>query len=407
VAQADILHVDLDAFYASVEQLLDPSLRGKPIAVGGGVVLASSYEAKRYGVQSGMPARQARLLCPRLIVVPGNFSEYQRLSDEVFAISEDYTPVVERISIDEAWLDVSGSVHLFGPPATMAAMLRTRVLDEVGLALSIGAARTKFLAKVASQVAKPDGLVVVEPEHELEFLHPLPVDLLWGVGPVTKAKLTERGISTVGQLAEVQPQALRRLLGDVAGDHLGDLAWNRDPRPVNRHRRAGSVGAQSALPRQAPSKELVSQTLRRLADRIGTRLRNKDKAGRTVAVRLRIPEQGSISRRRTLGSAIASSDTIFRVAEELAHNAIKEEDVAEITLLGISVSGLRDGVALQLQLPLGDGVGSPTSVAAWELDKAIDAARKRFGRHAVDSGAAAFGRRSVPDDFRELAEKEI
>jgi DNA polymerase-4 len=407
VAQPDILHVDLDAFYASVEQLLDPSLRGKPIAVGTGVVLASSYEAKRYGVQSGMPGRQARLLCPRLISVPGHFSEYQRLSDEVFAICEDLTPQVERISIDEAWLDVSGSIHLFGSPAEMAATLRRRVRQEIGLPISVGAARTKFLAKVASQVAKPDGLVVVEPQHEIEFLHPLPVELLWGVGPVTKAKLADRGIHTVGELAAVQPESLRRVLGDVAGNHLNDLSWNRDPRAVNRQRRAGSVGAQSALPRQAPRRELVSQTLRGLADRIGTRLRRKDKAGRTITVRVRVPERGSISRRRTLGSAIASSDAIYRVAYELANGAIKEEGITEISLLGISVSGLRDGIALQLQLPVGDGVGSEESVAAWELDKAIDQARARFGKHAVDSGAAAFGRRSVPDDFRELAEKEI
>lgn len=407
MAQPDILHVDLDAFYASVEQLLDPSLRGKPVAVGTGVVLASSYEAKRYGVQSGMPGRHARLLCPRLISVPGHFSEYQRLSDEVFSICEDLTPLVERISIDEAWLDVSGSIHLFGSPRDMAETLRARVRTEIGLPVSIGAARTKFLAKVASQVAKPDGLVVVEPELEIEFLHPLPVVLLWGVGPVTKAKLADRGIHTVGELAAVQPEALRRFLGGAAGDHLNDLAWNRDPRAVDRHRRAGSVGAQSALPRQAPRRELVSQTLRGLADRIGTRLRRKDKAGRTITVRIRVPEKGSISRRRTLGSAIASSDAIHRVAHELANNAIKEESITEISLLGISVSGLRDGVALQLQLPVGDGVGSEQSIAAWELDKAIDRARERFGKHAVDSGAAAFGRRSVPDDFRELAEREI
>ncbi len=407
MARADIMHVDLDAFYASVEQLLNPDLEGKPIAVGGGVVLASSYEAKRYGVQSGMPLRQARLLCPKIISVEGHFSEYQRLSDEVFAICEDFTPQVERISIDEAWLDVSGSVHLLGPSAEMAAHLQRRVRTETRLPLSIGVARTKFLAKVGSQVAKPDGLIVVQPDEETAFLHPLPVELLWGVGPATKAKLADRGIHTVGQLAAAHPSSLQRYLGEWAGEHLHDLAWNRDPRPVQRHRRAGSVGAQSALQRQAPTKAIVSQTLRRLADRIGTRLRDKDKAGRTVTVRVRKPDRSSISRRRTLGSAIAASDAIYRVALELAQQAIAEEALTEITLLGISISGLRDGVALQLELPPGGGVGSSRAVAAWELDKAIDAARKRFGKHAVDTGAVAFGRRSVPDDFRELAEREL
>jgi len=409
VASADILHVDLDAFYASVEQLLNPALRGKPIAVGAGVVLASSYEAKHYGVQSGMPTRQARSLCPQLVTVPGHFSEYQRLSDQVFDICGDLTPIVERISIDEAWLDVSGSTHLFGDSATMARALRKRVLDETGLPLSIGAARTKFLAKVASQVAKPDGLVVVEPDHEMEFLHPLPVRLVWGVGPVTQAKLAERGVHTIGELAQLKPQALERMLGDAAGKHLNALAWNRDPRGVERHRRSGSMGAQSALPRQAPTDELVSQTLMRLADRVGTRLRKKDRGGRTIAIRIRIPEQRAISRRRTLGSAISGSDAIHRVALELAHQAIKEEKIHEISLLGVSVSGLREGTALQLELALGQGesgAGSDEGVRRWELDRAIDQARERFGKEAVGHGGVVFGRQSVPDEFRELAEKK-
>src|SRR5438094_2596859 len=219
-ASATILHADLDAFYASVEQLLDPSLRGKPIAVGGGVVLAASYEAKAFGVGAGMAGWRARQLCPDLQFVGGHFKEYQRLGDQVIDVLRDFTPLVERISIDEAFLDVSGSVHLFGTPSDIAVAIRERVRSEIGLPVSVGVARTKHLAKVASQVAKPDGLVVVEPEREREFLHPLPVELLWGVGPATRARLAETGIRTIADLAATPTPALQRLLGDAAGAKL-------------------------------------------------------------------------------------------------------------------------------------------------------------------------------------------
>jgi len=195
---ATILHADLDAFYASVEQLLDPSLRGKPIAVGGGVVLAASYEAKAFGVSGGMSGRRARELCPHLIFVDGHFNEYQRLGDAAIDVLNDFTPLVQRISIDEAFADVAGCTHLFGSPAEIASAVRRRVRTELGLPISIGVARTKHLAKIASQVAKPDGLVVVDPQTELNFLHDLPVDLMWGVGPVTKARLNELGVHTIG-----------------------------------------------------------------------------------------------------------------------------------------------------------------------------------------------------------------
>ncbi|KGM33384.1 DNA polymerase IV, partial [Inquilinus limosus] len=235
---ATILHADLDAFYASVEQLLDPALRGKPIAVGGGVVLAASYEAKAYGVRGGMPGRRARELCPGLIFVGGHFKEYQRLGDAAIGVLGDFTPLVERISIDEAFADVAGCTHLFGPPAEIAAAIRHRVRAELGLPISIGVARTKHLAKIASQVAKPDGLVVVDPKAELAFLHDLPVELMWGVGPVSKARLADSGIHTIGQLAETPGRSLERLLGHAAGEKLAALAWNRDPREVRTHRRA-------------------------------------------------------------------------------------------------------------------------------------------------------------------------
>src|SRR6201987_5287976 len=233
--RATILHADLDAFYASVEQLLAPSLRGRPIAVGGGVVLAASYEARAYGVRGGMPGRRARELCPQLVFVGGHFKEYQRLGDAAIRVLNDFTPLVERISIDEAFADVAGCTHLFGPPAEIAGTIRRRVRKELGLPISIGVARTKHLAKIASQVAKPDGLVVVDPGTELAFLHDLPVEMMWGVGPATRARLAASGIATIGDLARSSPGAIARLLGRVAGERLAALAWNRDPRAIRTH----------------------------------------------------------------------------------------------------------------------------------------------------------------------------
>jgi DNA polymerase-4 len=246
---ATILHADLDAFYASVEQLLDPSLRGKPIAVGGGVVLAASYEARAFGVRGGMPGRQARELCPQLTFVSGHFSEYQRLGDAAINVIGDFTPLVERISIDEAFADVAGCTHLFGPPAEIAKAIRQRVRAELGLPISVGVARTKHLAKIASQVAKPDGLLVVDPDTELKFLYQLPVELMWGVGPATGARLAEIGVLTIGQLANTPGCSLKQMLGSAAEAKLAALAWNCDPREIRTHRRARSAGAQSALGR--------------------------------------------------------------------------------------------------------------------------------------------------------------
>eukprot|EP01036_Dinobryon_divergens_P052010 gene52010-69590_t len=247
---ATILHADLDAFYASVEQLLDPSLRGIPIAVGGGVVLAASYEAKAFGVRGGMPGRRAKELCPQLRFVGGHFAEYQRLGDAAIRILDDFTPLVERISIDEAFADVAGTAHLFGEPAAIAETVRRRVRTEVGLPISVGVARTKHLAKIASQVAKPDGLCVVDPATELEFLHDLPVGLMWGVGPATEARLAGLGVKTIGQMAATPGQSLEKLLGVAASEKLRALAFNRDPRAIVTDRRARSAGAQSALGRK-------------------------------------------------------------------------------------------------------------------------------------------------------------
>ena len=257
---ATILHADLDAFYASVEQMLDPSLKGKPIAVGGGVVLAASYEAKAFGVHGGMPGRRARELCPDLVFVGGHFKEYQRLGDAAIRILGDFTPLVERISIDEAFADVAGCTHLFGTPAEIAAAIRRRVRDELALPISVGVASTKHLAKIASQVAKPDGLAVVDPGTELAFLHDLPVEMMWGVGPATRVRLAESGIATIGDLARSSPGAIARLLGRAAGERLAALAWNRDPRAIRTHARAHSAGAQSSArppPPPPPSQHAV------------------------------------------------------------------------------------------------------------------------------------------------------
>src|SRR5712672_488989 len=340
---ATILHADLDAFYASVEQLLDPSLRGKPIAVGGGVVLAASYEAKAFGVRGGMPGRQARELCPHLTFVSGHFHHYQRLGDAAIKVVNDFTPLVERISIDEAFADVAGCTHLFGPPAEIASAVRHRVRAELGLPISVGVARTKHLAKIASQVAKPDGLVVVDPATELAFLHDLPVELMWGVGPATRARLAEIDVHTIGQLAKTPGWSIERLLGPVAGERLAALAWNRDPREIKPHRRARSAGAQSALGRKPAEERVFRPTLLQLADRIGTRLRGKSKRGRTVTVRVRFANLNSATRSVTLDAPISATVILAEVAEELARAVLADHpDEKTISLLAISVSHLEE-----------------------------------------------------------------
>src|SRR6266699_811494 len=312
---ATILHADLDAFYASVEQLLDPSLCGKPIAVGGGVVLAASYEAKAFGIRGGMPGRRARELCPQLILVGGHFKDYQRLGDAVIKVLNDFTPLVERISIDEAFADVAGCTHLFGSPAEIASAVRRRVRTELGLPISVGMARTRHLAKIASQVAKPDGLVVVGPDNELEFLHKLPVALMWGVGPATEARLAKIGVTTIGQLAETSPESVERLLGHAAGRKLTALAWNRDPRHIQTRRRARSAGAQSALGRRPAIERVFKPTLYHLADRIGARLRAKSLAGRTITVRVRFADLRSVTRALTLSAPISAPRALAEIAE--------------------------------------------------------------------------------------------
>ncbi|SJM34489.1 DNA polymerase IV [Mesorhizobium delmotii] len=406
---ATILHADLDAFYASVEQLLNPSLRGKPIAVGGGVVLAASYEAKAFGVRGGMPGRRARELCPQLIFVGGHFKDYQRLGDAAIAILGDYTPLVERISIDDAFADVAGCTHLFGSPADIAATIRHRVRTELGLPISVGVARTKHLAKIASQVAKPDGMVLVDPKTELEFLHDLPVELMWGVGPVTKAKLTEQGILTIGQLANTPGRSIERLLGTAVGEKLSALAWNRDPRAIRTQHRARSAGAQSALGRKPAVESVFKPALLHLADRVASRLRAKSLAGNTVTVRVRFADMRAVTRSTTLDAPISATMMLVEIAEALVRTALADHPRERlITLLAVSVSQLRKQPEIQLDLPLGlpdekRRPGARKGIARWAADRAIDTIRDRFGRDAVGYAATELdGPRSVPDGFREL-----
>lgn len=410
---ATILHADLDAFYASVEQLLDPRLRGRPIAVGGGVVLAASYEARAFGVRSGMPGRRARQLCPNLTFVAGHFSEYQRLGDAAIGMLGDFTPAIERISIDEAFADVAGCTHLFGSPEEIARRIRARVRDELGLPMSIGVARTKHLAKIGSQVAKPDGLVVVDPAKELEFLHELPVGLMWGVGPATEARLAKAGITTIGQLAKSSPESVERLLGHAAGRKLTALAWNRDPRQIETGRRAISAGAQSALGRQPATERVYKPVLHHLADRIGPRLRAKSLAGRTITVRVRFADLRSVTRARTLDGPISATRAIAEIAEDLVRGVLADHPGEKtISLLAISVSHLETHPALQLELPLGlpdEGCrpGTKKGIARARADRAIDVIRKRFGGDAVDYASVSRDTRSVPDEFRRLAQREL
>ncbi len=372
---ATILHADLDAFFASVEQRDDPRLRGLPVIVGGGVVLAASYEAKAYGIKTAMGGRQARRLCPQAIVVPARMSAYSEASKAVFAVFEDMTPLVEGLSIDEAFLDVRGLERLAGQPPQIAARLRERVLDEVGLPITVGIARTKFLAKVASAVAKPNGLLVVPPDDELGFLHPLPVERLWGVGRVTAAKLHDRGLRTVGQVAALDEALLVALLGRAAGRHLHALAHNRDPRPVQTGRRRRSIGSQRALGRGRKSFREIDSSVIAIVDRIARRLRAGRRRCRTVVLRLRFDDFTRATRSLTLPRLTDQSQEILAVARRLLTDAAPLIETRGITLVGISLTNLEDGDRIQLTL-----------TEDWRpdaLDAALDEARDRFGSQAI------------------------
>ncbi|MFG3689192.1 DNA polymerase IV [Micromonospora sp. NPDC047740] len=373
--EATILHADLDAFYASVEQRDDPRLRGRPVIVGGGVVLAASYEAKARGVRSAMGGRQALRLCPEAIVVRPRMAAYTAASRSVFEIFRQTTPLVEGLSIDEAFLDVGGLRRLVGPPADIAARLRREVRERVGLPITVGVARTKFLAKVASGVAKPDGLLVVEPGRELAFLHPLPVERLWGVGPVTATKLRDRGIRTVGQVARLDEPTLVSLLGGGAGRHLHALAHNRDPRRVQVGRRRSSMGAQHALGREPHSPAELDAVLAGLVDRVTGRMRAARRTGRTVTLRLRFADYTRATRSHTIDKATAQTRPLLEAARALLRAALPEIDARGVTLIGVAVGNLDTG-HVQLTLPFTRDPGA-------ELDAAVDAVRDRFGSSAL------------------------
>ncbi len=382
-----ILHADLDSFFASVEQRDDARLRGRPVIVGPGVVMAASYEARAFGVRGGMGAREARRRCPQAVFVPARFSAYVEASRAVFEVFSDTTPLVEGLSIDEAFLDVGGLRRLVGPPEEVARILRERVRREVGLPISVGVARTKYLAKVASAVSKPDGLLVVDPERESEFLHPLPVERLWGVGPVTSARLRADGISTVGQLAAVQEAHLGGLVGAAAGQHLWALANLMDPRPVQTGRRRSSIGSQSALGGSARrSLAELDAVLVGLVDRVARRLRSGERIGRTFTLRLRFGDFERATRSATIPRSTASTAAWIETGRALLRAAYPMLEERGCTLLGVTISGLVEAGAEQLELDL---FGQDVDRA---VDGAVDRVRDRFGSAALTRGVLV-GRR--------------
>jgi len=375
---ATILHADLDAFYASVEQRDDPRLRGRPVIVGAGVVLAASYEAKAFGIRTAMGGKQARALCPQAVVVEPRMSAYSEASEAVFEVFNHTTPLVEGLSIDEAFLDVGGLRRLAGSATGIAVQLRRDVRERVGLPITVGVARTKFLAKVASAVGKPDGLLVVPPHLELTFLHPLPVERLWGVGPVTAEKLHRRGIASVGEVSELGEGALVAMLGKAAGRHLHALAHNRDPRAVQVGRRRHSIGSQHALGRTPKSPDDVDAAVVALVDRVTRRMRAAGRVGRTVMLRLRFDDFSRATRSYTLAQATAQTRQVLDAVRELLATARPMIERRGLTLVGISVGNLHDDAAVQLALPLDRRRGGADS-----LDVALDDVRDKFGTSAV------------------------
>src|ERR1700690_3906763 len=383
-AEASILHADLDSFYASVEQRDDPTLRGRPVIVGGGVVLAASYEAKAYGVRTAMGGAQARRLCPQAAVVPPRMAAYSQASDAVFEVFRDTSPLVEAISVDEAFIDVGGLRGISGTPVEMAARLRGDVRSRVGLPITVGIARTKFLAKGASQEAKPDGLLLVPPGRELAFLHPLPVRRLWGVGAVTADKLRAHGIETVADVAELSETLLASLVGGGMGGRLYALSHNVDARRVTTGVRRRSVGAQRALGRagNTMSAAEIDAVVIGLIDRIASRMRAAGRSGRTVTLRLRFNDFGRATRSHTLPWATCSTQTILATARQLVAAAAPLIAERGLTLVGFAVSEIDRGGAEQLMLPFTAGTDPA------DVDAAVDRVRRRYGKSALTRGVS-------------------
>jgi DNA polymerase-4 len=377
-----ILHVDLDAFYASVEQLADPSIRGRPVIVGGlghrGVVAAASYEARRFGVHSAMPMARARRACPDGVFLAPRFEEYGDASKSVMKILRSFTPLVEPLALDEAFLDVAGTRRLHGTGPEVAATIRARVLGETGLVASVGVATTKHIAKLASQEAKPDGLLVVEPGEELSFLHPVDVGRLWGVGPATRKRLEQLGVRTVAELAALSEEALVHALGPAQGGHLHALAWNRDDRAVVPHHEAKSIGHEETFARDIADRWQLEREALRLSERVASRLRAAGRTGRTVQLKLRYRDFRTITRSRTVADATDVGAEIGGIAREL----LDAVDIGDgIRLLGVSVQQLEEATAVQEQLPL-DETASPAQRHA-AVERSVDALRERFGDDAV------------------------
>jgi DNA polymerase IV len=383
--EGTILHADADSFYASVEQRDDPSLAGRPVIVGGGVVLAASYEAKAFGVRTPMGERQARRLCPEAIVVPPRMEAYSEASDAMFEVFRDTTPLVEGLSIDEAFLDVGGMRRIAGAPSEIARRLKAEVRERVGIAVTVGVARTKFLAKVASGVAKPDGLLVVPIEDELAFLHALPIERLWGVGEVTSRKLRDRSITTVADVAAIGQPALVGILGPAAGRHLHALAHNQDPRRIEVGRRRRSIGTQRALGRRLRAPDVLDTDLIALVDRLARRLRKAHRVCRTVTLRLRFDDFSRATRSHTLPEATADTLVLLTAGRLLLHDAMPTIEARGLTLLGITFSNLFGDDAIQLALPFG---------RTWsaDIDRTLDTVSERFGSKAVTRGVL-LGRR--------------
>src|SRR5690625_3175232 len=375
VGDEAILHADLDAFYASVEQRDDPRLRGRPVIVGAGVVLAASYEAKAYGVKTAMGGRQALRLCPDAIVVSPRMAAYTEASRAVFAVFDDISPLVEGLSIDEAFIEVGGLRRLSGSPEKIGHEVRHRVMRDVGLPISVGIAATKFLAKVASACATPNGLLVVDSGGELAFLHPLPIERLWGVGTVTSASLRSHGIRTVRELAELEEARLTAIVGQGAARHLHALAHGRDPRRVETGRRRRSIGAQHSLGGSEPTADDLDAMLVALIDRVSRRLRKGGRTARTVTLRLRFDDYSRATRSHTLPAATDRTDVVLDAARTLLRRAGPMIDSEGITLLGVSVAGL-GADPLQLELPF-------ERVERRDVDAVVDAVQHKFGNAAL------------------------
>jgi DNA polymerase-4 len=384
-----ILHADADAFFASVEQRDHPGLRGRPVIVGGGVVLAASYEAKAYGVRTAMGGSRARQLCPHAAVVRPRMSAYAEASRALYALFEETTPSVEGLSIDEAFLDVRGMQRIAGTPWEIAVRLRRTARERLGLPLTVGIACTKHLAKIASAVAKPDGLLLVPPGDELAFLEPLPIERIWGIGPATAARLHRIGVTTAGELASVPESDLETVLGAAAARQLHALANNNDPRPVRRRPRRRSIGSQHAFGLRRATPGEIESDLLAIVDRVTRRLRAARRVGRTVVLRLRFGDYSRATRSHTLRHPTAQSRVVLDAARSLLAGAQPLIERRGLTLIGISIANLENDLPLQLCLPF-------DTDNAELLDAALDEIRTRYGPTAITRGIL-LGRRAAPD----------